>query len=240
MTYDPVNPIEQFFNRIEDLVDYGELACNTYTQIQAISKAYNILNKTGVFKDYIKTWKRRPAVEHIWINFKEHFRQGHDELQETDDLTLQNAGYGNANLVDEIVNHVTNDIQAHLNVIQGHPPSLPPAPASPEPAPEPAAQHVTTNAIVNQLIQQNQEMMRLLVAANNNHTIHRRPRPSTGPRPGQSNRPLPARINKYCWTHGHCNHTSNSCESKAPGHKTEATMENKMGGSTYGCVIAST
>ena len=240
MTYDPVNPIEQVFNRIEDLVDYGEIASNAYTQNQAISKAYNILNKTGVFKEYIKTWKRRPAVEHTWINFKEHFRQGHDELQETDDLTLQNAGYGSANLVDEIVNHVTNDIQAHLNVIQGPPPSLPPPPVTPDPTPEPAAQHVTTDAMVNQLIQQNQEMMRILVAATNNRNNRRRPRPSTGPRPGQPTRPLPARINKYCWTHGRCNHTSNSCESKAPGHQNEATMENKIGGSTYGCIPAST
>ena len=232
MTYDPVNPIEQVFNRIEDLVDYGELAHNAYTQNQAIAKAYNILNKTGIFKEYIKTWKRRPAVEHTWITFKEHFSQAHDELQETEDLTLQNAGYGNANLVDEIVSRVTTDIQHHLNIIQGPPPQE----ETPEPEPEQLAQHVTTDTIVNQLIQQNQEMMRLLVAANsNNRTTRRRPRPSTGPRPGQPTRPLPARINKYCWTHGRCNHTSNACESKAPGHKNEATMDNKFGGSTYGC-----
>ena len=244
MTYDPVNPIEQVFNRIEDLLDYGEIARNAYTQIQVIAKAYNILNKTGVFKEYIKTWKRRPTVEKTWINFKTHFRQAHDELQETEDLTLQNAGYGNANLVDEIVNRVATDIQAHLNIIQG-PPTLPtPPPAAPEPEPEPepepTAQHVTTDTIVNQLIQQNQEIMRILVANNNNRNVRRRPRPSTGPRPGQPTRPLPARINKYCWTHGRCNHTSSSCESKAPGHKNEATMENKMGGSTYGCLPTST
>ena len=82
--------------------------------------------------------------------------------------------------------------------------------------------------------------MRILVAANSNRNIRRRPRPSTGPRPGQPTRPFPAWINKYCWTHGHCNHTRSSCESKAPGHKNEATMENKMGGSTYGCILTNT
>ena len=237
MTYDPSNPIEQVFNRIEDLVDYGEIANNAYTQAQAIAKGYNILNKTGVFKDYIKTWKRKPAVEHTWINFKDHFRQGHDELQETEDLTLQNAGYGNANLIEEIVTRVSSDIQAHLNVIQGPPPTPPPEPEEIPPL-QPAAQHVTTDALVTQLIQQNQEMMRLLATSNNNRNTRRRPRPSTGPRPGQPTRPLPARINKYCWTHGRCNHTSVDCESKAPGHKNEATMANKMGGSTYGCTTA--
>ena len=39
----------------------------------------------------------------------------------------------------------------------------------------------------------------------------------------------------YCWTHGtskNLQHTSNTCKFKAPGHKDEATEENKMGGST--------
>ena len=117
MTYDPINPIEQVFNRIKDLVDYREIACNTYAQTQAISKAYNILNKTGIFKEYIKTWKCGPTVEHTWINFKDHFHQGYDELQETEDLTLQNAGYGNTNLIKEIAHRISNNIQAHLNVM---------------------------------------------------------------------------------------------------------------------------
>ena len=224
MAYDPINPIKQVFNWIKDLVDYGEITSNAYTQTQAMAKAYIVLNKTGVFKEYIKTWKHCPAVEHTWINFKDHFCQGHDELRETEDLTLQNAGYGNTNLIDEIVHHVSNNIQAHLNVIQGPPTAPPPVPEPETPPPEPAVQHVTTNAIVNQLIQQNQEIMRLLVATNSNRNTHRCPCLSTGPRPGQLTHPLPAQINKYCWTHGHCNHYSIDCKSKAPGTPCTTTL----------------
>jgi phage-related tail fiber protein len=39
----------------------------------------------------------------------------------------------------------------------------------------------------------------------------------------------------YCWTHGiskNIRHTSELCENRAPGHKTEATKVNNMGGST--------
>lgn len=39
---------------------------------------------------------------------------------------------------------------------------------------------------------------------------------------------------KYCWTHGACAHDSKDCKpnTKANGHKDDATLANKMGGST--------
>ena len=40
---------------------------------------------------------------------------------------------------------------------------------------------------------------------------------------------------KYCWTHGACAHGSNECKSPTDGHKSEATFENKMGGSSAYC-----
>lgn len=36
----------------------------------------------------------------------------------------------------------------------------------------------------------------------------------------------------YCWTHGWYNHPSQRCKFPAPGHKREATLLNRMGGST--------
>ena len=71
---------------------------------------------------------------------------------------------------------------------------------------------------------------------NPNPKPRRAPRPSTGPRQGQPSRPIPDRIKNYFWTHGRCSHDSSDCQSKAPNHKNEATMQNKMGGSTYGCL----
>ena len=37
---------------------------------------------------------------------------------------------------------------------------------------------------------------------------------------------------KYCWTHGWCAHEGKDCNSKAEGHKDDATLDNKLGGST--------
>ena len=45
------------------------------------------------------------------------------------------------------------------------------------------------------------------------------------------------RVNKskYCHTHGSCAHKSKFCKNKRPGHKNEATFEDKMNGSTAYC-----
>ena len=40
---------------------------------------------------------------------------------------------------------------------------------------------------------------------------------------------------KYCWSHGACGHPGCECKNKKPGHKDEATFDNKMGGSTFLC-----
>ena len=41
--------------------------------------------------------------------------------------------------------------------------------------------------------------------------------------------------NKYCWTHGGCNHTSSECNARANGHKENATFDDRKGGSNAFC-----
>lgn len=43
------------------------------------------------------------------------------------------------------------------------------------------------------------------------------------------------RLKEYCWTHGCCTHKSSDCCNKKEGHCDNATMRNKMGGSTKNC-----
>ena len=42
-------------------------------------------------------------------------------------------------------------------------------------------------------------------------------------------------LRHYCWTHGHCNHKSSECRNKKKGHKDDATLQDKKGGSTKNC-----
>ena len=41
--------------------------------------------------------------------------------------------------------------------------------------------------------------------------------------------------NKYCWTHGGCNHDSKDCKRRARGHQASATFSDKKGGSAAYC-----
>ena len=63
MYYYPVTPVKHIFNKVEDLVEYVDMAACPYSHPQAISKAYNILNKTGKFRESIKSWNRLPPIQ---------------------------------------------------------------------------------------------------------------------------------------------------------------------------------
>ena len=73
MYYDPVTPVENIFNKVEDLFKYGYMAGCPYSHPQVISKAYNILNKTGKLRESIKSWNRLTPIQKMWIAFKTHF-----------------------------------------------------------------------------------------------------------------------------------------------------------------------
>ena len=49
----------------------------TYSHPQYISKAYNILNKTGNFRVSIKYWNHLPPIQKTWIAFKTKFWEAH-------------------------------------------------------------------------------------------------------------------------------------------------------------------
>jgi len=132
-------------------------------------------------------------------------------------------------LVEEVVARVANEVQAQLNVIQeAIIPKQVPDTVSPTcqlaPHVSPTANITTTVALI-QLMQQNQEMLRILASSNNGCNVRTHRPPPTGPREGQPTRPLPAWCTKYCWTHGKSSHESINCKNKAPGHNDNATFE---------------
>ena len=53
LAYDPTTPINTVFNAIKDLAEYADMVNNEYSENQLISKAYNIINCTRVFRESI-------------------------------------------------------------------------------------------------------------------------------------------------------------------------------------------
>ena len=76
--------------------------------------------------------------------------------------------------------------------------------------------------LLQQVLAQNQELMRLISSKDgksDRKNTNRPPTPSAGPRQVQPHHTMPTYSNRYLWTHGRCSHKGGDCNSKAPGHK---------------------
>ena len=89
MTYDPITPIDTLFTAVQELTDMAAMAGIPYSIPQTINMAYRVINNTRRFASAITKWNRKPPMETNWVNFKKKFRQAHEELRETTDLTVQ-------------------------------------------------------------------------------------------------------------------------------------------------------
>ena len=83
------------------------------TSEQLINIGIIILQRAGVFAHNIREWLKRPAQEHNWPTFQEHFSKSQLEL-ELAQPTANSMGFHNqsANSTDEIVNKLYNKISA--------------------------------------------------------------------------------------------------------------------------------
>ena len=237
ITYHQGQPIDFIFNEVEDLVEYSELANQPLSQAQTVSVAYLILHRSGKLKHAITEWNRKPVIERTWINFKTHFRDAHKELRETDDTTIGDSILHQHEAA--LVRKVVDGVRDTINV-------------APDDATTAILQQMVnstsqTVSIHQQLLAQLQQMQSRLQCMEAQftqpspfmHPTATYPFPSFVPFPGktQGNRKQRSAppTHLYCWTHGACGHKSGECRSAKPGHKWEATFDNKMGGSTKKC-----
>ena len=220
MSYDPMDPPEEVYTIIEDLLDYAEAARAPITQIQAINIAYNIFNRTGKFSDGIKAWIRRPDHEKTWINLKNHFTEHHDLLRETGELTLQETQFqSQANIIHQMVCSAIDDtLKKHTS------PTVHESTRETDTPTETQPEQKMNNAqdLLPILLQQMQTMQTLMENMNQHQNSNRRA--------GRSRRKK-----KYCWTHGSGNHNGYECNNPHKDHKKDATYQNKMGGNTWNC-----
>jgi hypothetical protein len=261
MVYHAKYPIDQVFNAVEDFVEFASLAQQPITQRQTVAKAYLVLNKTGRFKQAITEWNRKTDVQQTWIHFKEHFRQAHKEFRETTDITLEESELqrNNANLVQQVVDGLQSVMTPAASEVD-QPPDL-----IQQMANSAARSNETQKQLMQQLAEMQQAMQQLQLKAqtpafgtpynqfppgnqqpqyfpppypprggNGRGYQGRNPRGGFGNR-GRGNNYRQRKTTIYCWTHGGCGHTGNTCLTKLPGHQDAATFENKLGGNTANC-----
>mgnify|MGYP002806862359 FL=1 len=210
--YDANQPIELFFDQIEDAVDFAAAGDCPYTPTQVTAIAYQLVFKTGLFHDECKLWKRRIAADKNWAEFKTVFSLAHQELRESQ-LTSSNTDFHSANAATDLQLETAEAIANLATATAADRTSV-------------ASLTATISKLTAELSEANAKLYRLAERngqrnnSNSNSSNHTDSRPRTaGPH--------------YCHTHGsQVWHKGPQCRTKGRNHKNEATEENKMGGST--------
>ena len=123
-----MTPVDNIFNNIEDLLEYGDMENCHYSYPQSISKEYNIINKTEKFLESTKSWNCFPLIQKTWIAFKTPFCESHIEITKTGEFTLEEDGYGQENLFKDIGSRHSSEFQHQANMVNSAPPEYPAPP----------------------------------------------------------------------------------------------------------------
>eukprot|EP00957_Ditylum_brightwellii_P050970 3865663-Ditylum_brightwellii.AAC.1 len=73
-------PIDAYFARIDDCIQYASDGKTPYTTKQIITTVLHAVQKTGWFKVSIRAWKAKDPGNQTWENFKKDFAKEYDEI----------------------------------------------------------------------------------------------------------------------------------------------------------------
>ena len=234
-------PLAVFYAEVDDLIPLADAANVPLTSAQILAFALDCLKNSKIFKDYVKEWTRKADADKTWTTFKLHFSKAQEELLDLDmDTPVSSmyhapspysaASYGvpDPQAFYQFMNMMATqnpNLMMPPNVQQ---PPLPVLPDQPNPAPAPVMPQANHSPSENRVDELQRLVAELLKRQKQN-------KPMTSPRSGQPRFPLSDDLKRYCFTHGRCNHSSDRCRNKCPAHNDAATMENKLGCSTWGC-----
>ena len=245
--WDPNSPFDCLINQIEDGQDYAEDGGQPYTTELLLCIAYTLVFKTGLYFEECKQWNNCLAPEKTWANFKTQLHNAqrllHDQLRTTKQagfhsnhanhktttetqppaeycgalINLASSAAADRELLTTLANSVAA-INQHINQLNTPQPNTCNNPVDIDTATDSTALSSLTTSITEL-----QQQLRDLRKENNNlcNNNNRRPRKLCD-------------NGNYCWTQGYRvgnNHTSATCQNKAPGHQDRATRTNTTGGS---------
>ena len=214
MEYNLVDPLIVVFNEIEELARLGTAADNPFSDKQLVQIGLKIIKNTNDFENAINAWYERPALEHTWDNFKNHFDEAREVLKKVRGSDMRNTAF-------QQVTFIANEVRADIERTRD---SIIEALAEREvedPTSEPA------NEVANASISDQTQLAILQLLKDIREDLKRAP-----------NTPKNPRRKLYCWSHGACGHKSSDCRNKKDGHQDNATFTDKKDGSTKGCTTA--
>lgn len=230
--YDLREPLNTFFDEVDDLRLLGVEARLPYSPAQLINFATDILLRVSAFEPSLILWNAKPAPDKTWANLLTHFETARKALRLVRGQTMKETGFQQMNHMAEQVLKEIKEVQSTVlqaldlnrdiedqraSAFQQHR-------AVPEEIAEQQANVIKFNqtptpsdAIHLQLLDMMQKMQQEIAEL-------KKDKPSKSPF-----------VPKYCWSHGSCGHSSKECTKKKEGHKDDATFKDKKGGRTWRC-----
>ena len=242
--YDVSAPIETLWEQIEEAMAYAAAANAPYTAQQINNTAYDLLFKTGQFKDELKEWRRRPAGQQTWPEFKRLMTRAHRDLHRQSAATM---GYHTANNVghdsgNQQTNHAFAATAAALEGLAEATQSDRSAVANLTAANNTLTDQVKVvydmkkmiSELTNEVKQLKQAMKN--VKFENGNTVSTPYNNNNNNNGNNNGNSAFKRVKtKWCWSCGvNRGHTSDSCKYQAPGHQVKATPDNMMGSNPFG------
>jgi hypothetical protein len=212
--WDPQQPVETLFKQIQDCADYSEAGGVLIGHPQQINVGYAKIFATGHFMSACHQWNEKPPAEKTWTQFKSHFAASHRQHKHMQGYSAATAGYHSANAA------VTHNKDQMDEATIGALANLATATAADRGV---VAALTQENSRLAKQLEDNSSELRELKALLNKERREKRVQRSFNPS-----------ASNYCWTHGYkvgSTHTSLTCKLPKPGHKTEATRADNMGGS---------
>jgi hypothetical protein len=219
--YDPNEPIETLFQKIQDARAFAVAGGLPYGAAMIVNVAYTLVFNTGLFPDAYRAWQLRAIAAKTWAQFKIDFATANHEFCLTNQ-TAHQYGFHSANMM--IEQGRDDSMQETAETIA----QLATATASDRGT---VATMTTTNAkLANQL-----EAAHALIAQLKSEivTLKNKIKPAwQGQRPART-----TNNDSYCWSHGYQvakSHTSATCNVRKNGHQEYAMKIDTMGGVQWG------
>jgi hypothetical protein len=95
--WDPHQPVEALFKKIQDCADYSEASGVLIGHPQQINVGYAKIFATGHFMSACRRWNEKHHIEKTWTQFKSHFAADHRQHKQMQEKSVATVSYHSAN-----------------------------------------------------------------------------------------------------------------------------------------------
>lgn len=117
--WNPADPIETYFDRLEDCYVTALIAPPPFTMPQMCDMAITSLQLTGLYSDALTEYERMPAAQHTWDDLKIHFTSAYNTKLIAGTQTTGQHGYAATTLEsEEALNNIEQSLNHELTSLQ--------------------------------------------------------------------------------------------------------------------------